>query len=65
MNRSEKIMNLLEQAVTKRFFIKMADMIKNFPDPIPKSDLVHELVQIFLEENPRFDAERFRKAAGL
>jgi len=54
-----------EQSFTQKHFIAMADMIKELPDPISKQDLVDRLVSTFKSDNPRFDTNRFKKAAGL
>lgn len=55
---------LHEQQVTKKFFITMANFLKNMPEQISKKELVDELIRIFQAENPRFDSGRFRLAAG-
>jgi len=55
---------LVEQQVTKRFFKIMADELKALPETVSKKELVDMLVRVFQSENPRFDAQRFRLAAG-
>ena len=54
-----------EQAFTQRHFVAMANMIKELPDPISKQELVDRLISMFKADNPRFDTNRFKKAAGL
>lgn len=56
---------ITEQQITKRFFIVMANEIKAMPDPVGKKELVDTLIRVFSQENPRFDAERFRLATGV
>ena len=54
-----------EQSFTQRHFIAVASMLKELPDPISKQELVDRLISMFKADNPRFDTNRFKKAAGL
>lgn len=54
-----------EQSFTQRHFVAMANIIKELPDPISKQELVDRLVSMFKMDNPKFDTNRFKKAAGL
>jgi hypothetical protein len=42
----------------------MANAIKRMPEQISKEQLISTMIMIFQNENPRFDAERFRKFIG-
>lgn len=54
-----------EQSITKGSFEKVAAFLKNQPGgTITKEALVNFLVNWFSESNPRFDKDRFLKAAG-
>ena len=54
--------NNLDEAMSKKDFIAFAAMIKASKD---LTELVDKMVQHFSLENPRFDVERFKKAAGV
>jgi len=53
-----------EGEISKSFFITMANAIKRMPEQISKEQLISTMIMIFQNENPRFDAERFRKFIG-
>jgi predicted Zn-ribbon and HTH transcriptional regulator len=49
-----------EGEFSKKFFITMANAIKRFPEQISKEQLISTMIMVFQQENPRFDADRFR-----
>jgi len=51
-------------AFSRQHFQKFADLLKKMHGK-DQEMLATELIQMFREDNPRFDAERFAKAAGL
>jgi len=53
---------ILETTFTKQHFQAMAKAIK---DAKTKEEMAKMMIDIFAKANPRFDEERFKKAAGL
>jgi hypothetical protein len=52
----------LDEAMSKKDFIAFAAMIKSSKT---LEDMVDKMVEHFKGENPAFDVERFKKAAGM
>jgi hypothetical protein len=50
---------------TRKDFQMVADLLKSVDDPQKKKDLAHHHADMFSKQNPRFDRERFLKAAGI
>ena len=52
---------------TRKHFERTASLIKNFTAVTEKqrSEMAHKFSNMYAEENPRFDAERFIKACGI
>jgi hypothetical protein len=50
---------------TRKDFQMVADLLKSVDDPQKKKDLAHHHADMFAKQNPRFDRERFLKAAGI
>jgi cytochrome oxidase Cu insertion factor (SCO1/SenC/PrrC family) len=55
----------IEEAVSRKDFRMVADLLKNIDDMEKRKDLAQHHAGIFKQQNPRFDTERFMKAAGL
>jgi hypothetical protein len=54
--------------MTRQHYIKVAEIIKAFPHGstgASASKLAQEFAEMFGEDNPRFDRERFYIACGL
>ncbi len=51
----------VSEQLTKQHFVGIADVIKTHKS---KEDIIHGLADYFAGENPRFDKDRFVKAAG-
>ena len=52
--------------MTRKDYIATADIIKSYNLKLPEiilEDLVNDFCEMFKEDNPRFDAGRFRAAA--
>ena len=54
----------LEEAVTRKHFQMVADLIKSHEDPAKRKELAQHHAEIFKQQNPRFDHAKFMKAAG-
>jgi len=59
----------LDEALSRKYYEKIAAIMKKFNKTTMPSDvlwnaILDELVDEFVEDNPRFDVARFRKAAG-
>jgi len=50
---------------TRKDFQMVADLLKSVDDPQKKKDLAHHHADMFSKQNPRFDRERFLRAAGI
>ena len=62
---SKEEVELDESYPTRKHFQQVADLIKEIPDEKKRSDLAHHHAAIFAEQNPRFDRNRFFKAANV
>ena len=62
----EEVMNKneLNEMMTRKHFQQVADVIKAHPSPKKRSELAHHHAGIFAASNPRFDHDRFFKAAN-
>jgi hypothetical protein len=54
----------MNEAVTRKHFQQVADIIKAHPDAKKRAELAAHHAEIFKKQNPRFDHERFFKAAN-
>jgi hypothetical protein len=54
----------MNEAVTRKHFQQVADLIKAHPDAKKRAELAAHHAEIFKKQNPRFDHERFFKAAN-
>lgn len=54
----------IEEAVTRKHFQMVADLIKSHEDPAKRKELAQHHAEIFKQQNPRFDHAKFMKAAG-
>lgn len=54
----------IEEAVTRKHFQMVADLIKSHEDPAKRKELAQHHSEIFKQQNPRFDHAKFMKAAG-
>ena len=57
-----------QNMMTRQHYIKVAEIIKAFPHGstgASASKLAQEFAEMFGEDNPRFDRERFYIACGL
>ena len=50
---------------TRKDFQMVADLLKSVDDPQKKKDLANHHADMFSKQNPRFDRERFLRAAGI
>ena len=50
---------------TRKDFQMVADLLKANPDQAKKKELANHHADMFAKQNPRFDKERFLKAAGI
>jgi len=50
---------------TRKDFQMVADLLKANPDQAKKKELANHHADMFAKQNPRFDRERFLKAAGI
>ena len=55
----------IEEAVSRKDFRMVADLIKNIEDPAKKAELAQHHAQIFKQQNPRFSPEKFYAAVGI
>jgi len=55
----------VSEGPTRKDFQMVADLLKSVDDPQKKKDLAHHHADMFSKQNPRFDRERFLKAAGI
>jgi hypothetical protein len=55
----------LDEAVSRKDFRMVADLLKNIPDKEKRKELAHHHASIFKQQNPRFKHDVFFKAAGL
>jgi hypothetical protein len=54
--------------MTRKDYVATAEILKSFQDemtPLTFADLVEEFVDMFALDNERFQADRFKEAAGL
>ena len=54
--------------MTRKDYVATADILNKFKedlDPVTFEDLVDEFADMFAIDNERFQADRFREAAGL
>lgn len=54
----------LDEAVSRKHFQQVADVIKAHPDQEKRNELAKHHAEIFKKQNPRFDHGRFYTAAG-
>ena len=54
----------LDEAVSRKHFQQVADVIKSHPDQEKRNELAKHHADIFKKQNPRFDHGRFYSAAG-
>ena len=55
----------LDEAVSKKDFQKVADLLKEIPDENRRAELAKHHVDIFKTQNPRFDQAKFYAASGV
>ena len=55
----------VSEGPTRKDFQMVADLLKSVDDPQKKKDLAHHHADMFSKQNPRFDRERFLRAAGI
>jgi len=55
----------LDEAVSRKHFQQVADIIKAHPDAKKRHELALHHAGIFKQQNPRFDHMKFMKAAGV
>jgi len=55
----------LEEAVSRKHFQQVADLIKTHDDAGKRKELAQHHAEIFKQQNPRFDHAKFMKAAGV
>ena len=55
----------VSEGPTRKDFQMVADLLKSVDDPQKKKDLAHHHADMFSKQNPRFDKDRFLKAAGI
>ena len=61
----EKMKKKVAEGPTRKDFQMVADLLKSVDDPQKKKDLAHHHADMFSKQNPRFDKDRFLKAAGI
>jgi predicted Zn-dependent protease len=54
----------LDEAVSRKHFQQVADVIKSHPDQKKRNELAKHHADIFKKQNPRFDHGKFYSAAG-
>ena len=55
----------LEEAVSRKHFQQVADLLRNIPDEAKRKEMAMHHASIFKQQNPRFDMRRFAAAAGV
>lgn len=55
----------IEEAVSRKDFRMVADLIKNIEDPAKRAELAQHHAPIFKQQNPRFSPEKFYAAVGI
>lgn len=55
----------LDEAVSRKHFQQVADLIKTHDDAGKRKELAQHHAEIFKQQNPRFDHAKFMKAAGV
>lgn len=55
----------IEEAVTRKHFQQVADLIKSHEDPKKRAELAHYHAGIFKGQNPRFDHNKFMAACDV
>jgi len=55
----------IEEAVSRKDFRMVADLIKNIEDPQKRAELAQHHAQIFQQQNPRFSPDKFYAAVGV
>ena len=53
----------LDEAVSRKHFQQMADLLKNIEDPVKRKELAQHHASLFKLANPRFDHNKFMTAA--
>lgn len=61
---AEIVEELINEASRKHFRM-VADLLKNIPDQGKRKEMAHQHAQIFSQQNPRFDHQKFMQAAGV
>jgi hypothetical protein len=61
---AEIVEELINEASRKHFRM-VADLLKNIPDAGKRKEMAHQHAQIFSQQNPRFDHQKFMQAAGV
>ena len=56
---------VLDEAVSRKDFQMVADLIKTHDHPGKRKELAQHHAEIFSKQNPRFDHAKFMKAAGV
>jgi len=59
------VKDVLNEAMTRKHFRQVADIIKQHPDLQKRKELASHHSEIFSKANPRFDKKRFYAAAGV
>lgn len=62
---AEKIVEELINEASRKHFRMVADLLKNIPDQGKRKEMAHQHAQIFSQQNPRFDHQKFMQAAGV
>lgn len=57
--------DLLTEAATRKDFRAVANLLQNVEDPKKRKELAEHHASIFHLQNPRFDRDKFMKAAGV
>lgn len=63
--RFDKQSGKLEEAVSRKDFRQVADIIKEIPDETKRRELADHHCEIFKQQNPRFSREKFMNYIGL
>jgi hypothetical protein len=64
MSTKKVVKQVLAEMMTRKHFQQVADLIRANPDAKKRQELATHHAAIFAKDNPRFDHERFHKAAG-
>ena len=64
-NEEVEFDEVLDEAVSRKDFQMVADLIKTHDHPGKRKELAQHHAEIFSKQNPRFDHAKFMKAAGV